>query len=184
MSTSQRRSSRVIVLGFILMGCLAGTSLAQESPSVALTKELVGLLDQAKLDAIAAKDPALGDGYVAALYFTGSQLLVVSARYSVPVLLNERLAKKEYRDIYIDLNSASVAGSKVFIVDLGADGMKAKRSESQAFDTYETSTQRLAFDGEWKAQNLTEDAYMAAYAEADAKYVKMLAALIVQAKKG
>ena len=121
---------------------------------------------------------------MAALYFTGSQLLVVSARHPFPCCSMRGWPRRSTRDIYIDLNSASVAGSKVFIVDLGADGMKAKRSESQAFDTYETSTQRLAFDGEWKAQNLTEDAYMAAYAEADAKYVKMLAALIVQAKKG
>ena len=68
------------------------------------------LLDQAKLDAIAAKDPAANDAFVAALYFPGSQLLVVGARYQVPMLLNERIAKKEYREVYTDLNSACVAG--------------------------------------------------------------------------
>jgi len=121
---------------------------------------------------------------VAALYFPGSQLLVVSARYAVPVLLNEQLAKKNYKEIYIDLNSASVAGSKAFVVDLLTDGLKAKRAEGQAYDTYESPKRRVAFDGDWKAQKLTEEEYMAAFAEADEAYARMLTALITQAKKG
>ena len=185
MSTSQRGTCRVVVLAFLLIGCVARTTVAQEEgKSVALAKELVTLLDNAKLDAVAAKDSAGSDGYVAALYFSGSQLLVVSARYSVPVLLNEKLAKKDYREVYIDLNSASIAGSKIFIVDLGADGLKARRSEGQPFDTIETATARTAFDSDWKAQKLTEDEYNAAFTDADGKYSKMLTALIAQAKKG
>jgi hypothetical protein len=184
MSTSQRRSCRVIILAFFLIGCVAGAAVAQEPKSVALAKELATLLGQAKLDAIAAKDPSQSDSYVAALYFAGSQLLVVSARYSVPVLLNEKIAKKDYREIYIDLSSASVAGTQMFIVDLGADGLKPRRSEGQPFDTFETATKRLAFDSEWRAQKMTEDQYMAAFADADEKYAKMLTALITQAKKG
>lgn len=184
MCTSQRRSWRVFMLVFCLIGCVAGAAVAQEPKSVALAKELVTLLDQAKLEAIAAKDPSQSDSYLAALYFTGGQLLVVSARYSVPVLLNEKLAKKDYREIYIDLNSASIAGTKVFIIDLGADGLKPKRSEGQPFDTFETMTKRVAFDSEWRAQKMTEDQYMAAFADCDEKYAKMLTALIAQAKKG
>ncbi len=183
MSTSQHRSSRVVIVVFVLLGCLAATGVAQESQSAAVTKQLTDLLDQAKLDAIAAQDPTQSDGYVAALYFAGSQLLVVSAQYSVPVLLNERLEKKEYRDIYIDLNSASVAGTKVFVVDLGADGLKAKRVSGQPFDTYETAKARFAFDNDWEAQKLTEEAYMAGFTEADGRYTKMLTALVTQAKK-
>jgi hypothetical protein len=163
---------------------MTGAAVAQEPKSVALAKELTALLDQAKLDAIAAKDPAQTDGYVAALYFTGSQLLVVAAKYSVPILLNEQLAKKNYREIYIDLNSASIPASKVFILDLGAEGLKPKRNDAQSFDTYETPKRRLAFDGDWKAQKLTEDEYMKGFAEADDAYARILAALIVQARKG
>jgi len=62
------------------------------------------------------------DVFVAALYFPGIQLLVVSGKYTVPQLLTERVNKKEYRDVYLDLNGASVAESKVFIEDPGADG--------------------------------------------------------------
>src|SRR5688572_1633223 len=80
---------------------------AQESKSSALAKLLSATLDAAKLDSVAAKDPASPDGFCAALYFGGAQLLVVSAKYPVPQHLLERLAKKEYRDVYLDLNGAA-----------------------------------------------------------------------------
>ena len=57
-------------------------------------------------------------------------MMVVSAKYSVPQLLDDKLAKKDYRDVYIDLNSASIPETKIFIEDLGADGLKAKREEN------------------------------------------------------
>ncbi|HEY3380514.1 MAG TPA: hypothetical protein VGK32_02035, partial [Vicinamibacterales bacterium] len=83
---------------FLLACCLllgaSGIVAAQELKSAPLAKELAQLLDTAKLDAVAAKDPSTADGFVAALYFPGSQLLVVSARYAVPPLLAEKIAKK------------------------------------------------------------------------------------------
>ncbi len=173
------------ILALLLLSACAATAVAQESKSAPLAKELAALLDQAKLDAVAAKDPASPDTYVAALYFSGSQLLVVSARYSVPVLLNEKLAKKDYKEIYIDLNSASIAGTKLFVVDLLAEGLKSRRADdNKSYDTFETPKQRLVFDGDFKAQKLTEEEYLKAFADADAAYAKMLAALITQAKKG
>ena len=115
----------------ILIVSLSSTAFAQESKSASLAKQLAAALDAAKLDSIAAKDPTAPDIFCAALYFPNSQLLVVSAKYTVPQLLNDRLNKKEYRDTYIDLNSASVPASKVFIQDAAADGLKAKISENQ-----------------------------------------------------
>src|ERR1043166_2123255 len=79
---------------------------AQESKSAPLAKQLAAALDGAKLDSVAAKDPSAPDVFFAALYFPGVQLLVVAGKYSVPQLLTERLAKKEYRDTYLDLNGA------------------------------------------------------------------------------
>src|SRR5258706_6446881 len=107
----------------------AATSPAQDSKSSSLAKQLAAALDAAKLDSIAAKDPAGSDVYVGALYIPGFQLLTVSAKYSAPILLDGRLGKKEYRDVYIDLNSASTPGSKFFVEDLGLDGLRAKRDE-------------------------------------------------------
>ncbi len=179
MNSCVRHYSGLLLL-FLLAFALASPVAAQEPQSAALAKQLAALLDQAKLDAIAAKDtPA--DTYVAALYFPG-QLMVVSAKYSVPVILNEKLAKKEYRDIYNDLNGAPVPGTRVLVMDLGADGLKPKKDN--VFDTFEAGGKTWAFDGDWKAQKLTEDDYMKAFADADGRYAKMLQALIAQVKKG
>jgi len=171
------------LLAMVIVSGAAGTASAQTSTSAPLAKELTALLDARQIDSIAAKDPSGPDQFIGALYFPNLQLLVVSARYSVPQLLNERLGKREYRDIYIDLNSASVRGSKVFIEDLKCDGLLATREENQPFDMYERDTKRISFDGDWKKQDLSEDAYMRTFTEADAAYARLLSALIQEAKK-
>ena len=170
-------------LAVVLVLSISAAALAQESKSAPLAKQLAAALDAAKLDSIGAKDPASADVFVGALYFPGTQLLVVSAKYAVPLYLNDRLAKKEYRDMYLDLSSASVPATKVFIEDLGADGLKAKRIEGQPYDSYELAGKRTAFDGDWKKQNLSEDEYMKAFAVADDRYAQMLTALLAQVKK-
>lgn len=167
----------------VLAISLAATASAQDSKSTSLAKQLAAALDAAKLDSIAAVDPAKPDTFVAALYFANTELLVVSAKYAAPQLLQERLAKKEYRDTYIDLNSASVTDSKMFIEDLGADGLKAKREENQPFDAVESAGKRTAFDGEWKKQKLSEQEYMQAFTNADTRYAELLATLLAQLKK-
>ncbi|PYR03646.1 MAG: hypothetical protein DMF97_01480, partial [Acidobacteria bacterium] len=118
-------------LAIVLLLSVAATVAAQESKSAPLAKQLAAAMDAAKMDSIAAADPTQPGTFVAALYFANTQFLIVSAKYTVPQLLNDRLTKKEYRDVYIDLNSASVPESKVFIEDLAADGLKAKRDENQ-----------------------------------------------------
>jgi hypothetical protein len=161
---------------------IAPAASAQEGKSAALAKQLAAALDAAKLDSIAAKDPTAPDMFVAALYFP-NQLLVVAAKYTAPQLLDARLSKREYRDTYIDLNSASVPESKIFVQDAGADGLKAKREEGQAFDSYETAGKPMVFDGDWKRQKVSEQDYMKAYTAADDRYSAMLAALLAQMKK-
>lgn len=170
-------------LGSVLAMSVAAPALAQESKSAPLAKQLTAALDAAKLEAIAAKDPTKPDVYIGALYFAGVQLLVVSAQYAVPQYLEEKLAKKDYREIYLDLNSASVPESKIFFEDLGADGLRAKREENQRFDTYEGSGKRVMFDSDWKKQKLSEDEYMKAFSAADDRYSQMLAALLAQLRK-
>jgi hypothetical protein len=179
--TWTRWAASLIVLLSVLV--LPSVLLAQDSKSAILAQELTALLDKNKLDAIAAKDPSAPDLYVAALYFQGSQLLVASARYAVPSILNEKLAKKDYREVYTDLNSASVAGSLVLVMDMGANGLQPKREETRV-DTCDMGTRSLLFDGDWKRMQLaSEEDYNKAFADADARYAKMLAALIAQAKK-
>jgi hypothetical protein len=183
MDRSARHSSGLVLLALLLLLFSVATVGAQEqSLSAPLAKQLTTLLESAKLDSVAAREASSADTYVAALYFPG-QLMVVSAKYSVPVLMNQKLEKKDYKDVYIDLNSACIANTKILVMDLGADGLKATRDEGKPFDTYETSAKPLAFDGDWKAQRLTEAEYMKAFAAADAQYARMLQALIAQLKK-
>ncbi|MBZ5558962.1 MAG: hypothetical protein LAO77_16945 [Acidobacteriia bacterium] len=176
---------RVVFGSLVVLTALsiAAPAPAQESKSSALAKELATTLDAAKLDSIAAKDPSAPDVFVAALYFPGVQLLVISAKYTAPQLLNERLAKKEYRDTYIDLSSASVPASKAFVEDLGADGLKPKHDDNKAPDTFELAGARTVFDGDWKKQKMAEADYMKAFSSADDRYTQMLTALVAQAKK-
>jgi type II secretory pathway pseudopilin PulG len=167
----------------VVLSALSTTSFAQDSKSGPLAKQLAAALDGAKLDSIAAPDPSDPGTFVAALYFANMQLLVVSAKYTAPLLLSAKVEKKDYRDVYIDLNSASVPESKTFIEDLGADGLKAKRDENQPFDTFEHAGKRTVFDSDWKKQKLSEQDYMKAFSGADDEYSKILTALLAQLKK-
>ena len=134
---------------------------AQES--AALAGELVELLNAAQLDAIAARDSEGVDRYVAALAFPG-QLLVVSARYEVPMYVEEKISNGDYREVYLDLNGAAIPDTKVLITDVGADGLTV---EDGGVDMVDTGSGPALFDGD---------------AEADAQYARMLKALIAQAR--
>jgi hypothetical protein len=175
--------TRVAVCFLVVGFFVAAPASAQDSKSGPLAKQLAAALDAAKLDSVAAKDPSAADTFIAALYFPGAQLLVVSAKYTAPQLLDARLSKKEYRDTYIDLSSASVPESKVFVQDALADGLKAKHEDNTPFDIYETAGKPMMFDGEWKKQKLSEQDYMKAFSAADDRYSSMLSALLEQLKK-
>ena len=165
-----------------IMLAAPGAALAQEAKSPELVKQLTQLLDQKKLDSIATADPQNLGTYVAALYFAGSQLLVVTGKYAAPPLLNEKIGKKDYRDVYIDLSSASVAGSKVFVMDMNADGLVARPGENQGMDTFENGTKQYTFDGDWKKAKMSEADYTKAFADADVAYSHALELLLAQLK--
>jgi hypothetical protein len=181
---TRTRANVAAVFVFLALICWAFPLSARQnnSKSAAATKELTAILDAAKLDSIAAADPADPSSYVAALYIAGSQLLVVSAKYSAPPLLAAKMKSKDYRDIYIDLSSASVAGTKVFIIDQNADGLMSKPGDSGA-DSWEAGKQQVTFDGEWRKAKLSEEEYMKAFSTADERYVKIIALLTAQAKQ-
>lgn len=158
-------------------------TLAQEPKSAALAKQLATAMDAAKLDSLAAKDPAGPDTFVSVLYINGLQLLTVGAKYSAPQLLDEKIGKKDYREVYIDLQSSATPGSKFFVEDLGMDGLKPKRDGDQPFDSVEINNKRTSFDGEWKKQQLSEQDYLKTHQAADERYVQMLTILLAQVKK-
>lgn len=169
-------------LAALLVVAAAPAALAQDSKSTTLARQLASALEAGKLDCIAAKDPDAPDRFVAALYFPGS-LLVVSGRYAAPQLLADRLTRKEYRDVYMDLNGAASPESKIFIQDPGADGLKSKRDDNQAFDIVDIAGKQTMFNSDWKAQKLSEQDYLKTFGDADERYSKILTALLAQLKK-
>ena len=131
-----------ILLG--LVGAHVGVPPASaQDDSAELARSLASLMTDRELGALAAKDPSESDRYVATLAFPG-QLLVVSARYEVPVLLDQKIENGDYREVYIDLNAASVAGSKVLVTDVGADGF----GTGGAADVFDDGATVLRLDGD------------------------------------
>jgi hypothetical protein len=184
----QTKSQPARTLGRFLAASVAALTLtapafAQESRSAAAARDLSDTMDRLKLDSIAAADPGNPGTFVAALYFQGAQLLVVSAKYAAPTLLVDKIAKKDYRDTYIDLNSASVAGTKVFIMDQGANGLVGRPEDDQPADTWEQDNKTMSFDGEWRKAKLSEEEYMKTFSTADERYARILTLLAEQAKK-
>ena len=155
---------------------------AQEPRTAALAKELTSLLTQRKLDSIAARHPAAGDQFVAALFFPG-QLLVISAKTSAPAVVNEKLIRREFRDVYIDLNSASIPESRVMITDSGADGLKPRREPNGPIDMQDAAGKGIRFDGNWREDKMSEQDYMKMFSQADEAYFSALQALVAELKK-
>jgi len=183
MTTNLRRTS-CLLIGLLVMVVMSSAAYAQDAKSVALVKELSQVLDAKKLAAIAARDAADPEFYVAAMYFSGSQLLVVGAKYSPAVLLDGKLLKRDYQDIYIDLNSAAKAGTKVFVEDAGADGLKPDHENNKGADSVEQGGKQTKFDEDWKKEQKLSDAdYQKAFADADKLFCRLLTALIAEARK-
>ena len=166
--------------GVLVALLCAAPAWAQESKSAALAKELVSALDTAKTGSVAAKDASSPDAFVGALYLPKLQLLTIGAVYKAPAILEERLKKKEYREVYVDLNSASERETRAVITDLGSNGLSARPEGDQPADSYEVAGRVIVFDRDWRRQKLSEEEYMKLFAEAEARYSSMLSALIKQ----
>lgn len=169
----------LVVLGAVALAS-ADSLVAQMPKSAALAQELVKLLEAGKLDSIAAQDASEPDRFVAALYFPGT-LLIVSGSYPVPQLLTSRLEMMEYRDVYIELNGASPPESRVFVQDVGANGLVSERDGADSIER--GGMGNLVFNRDWRAQKIgSEEEYEKRYAEADAAYARLLAALLEVAR--
>lgn len=165
-----------------LPGIPSATAFAPPSAAVSQSADaaarLTALLDATKLDAVASRDPDQPGNFVAALYFPGSQLLVVSGPYSQPALLDKRIAAREFKDVYLDLSTALSHDGQFFVMDMLADGLRPACERDQPFDsTTRNGSGQVEFDGNWKRQQLTEKAYEARFTEDDARYGHLLASL-------
>ena len=130
-----------------------------------------------KLDSVAGQ---YADQVVGALYIQGTQLLVVTGKSSTH--FDPMLKQKAYRDVYIDLNGIPDA-TKVFISDLGADGLHFKRENNRPFDSVDIGGKTISFDGDWGKAKISEQEYTKTWQSYDDRYSQLLQALIATLKK-
>ena len=178
MTRTIRRLSGIALAAILLLATAAS---AQDSKSATSVTELVKMLDSMKLDSFAVKGASPNE-YVGALYFPGSQLLVVSAKFDTPWRADSLLEMKNYRDLYIELNSASVPQSKVFVSDLSANGLRSKK-DGTVYDTADIGGKTFNFDGDWKKAKITEGDYSKTYSTSDQQYMQMIQMLLAGLKK-
>ena len=150
-----------------------------ESKSAPLAKELVDLLVKNNITSVAARDPIERDRFIAALFYPG-QLMVITGKYSVPVLLDEKISFDKYMDVYVELNGAAVPESKIFIEDQFANGLVA--TKNTPFDSWVVGEKATLFDGDHRKAKLSRDEYRKLMSDADQQYAKLLELLIAEAK--
>jgi hypothetical protein len=172
-------SHRFFVLALISLTIGASPVRGESSRSAGPAQRLLDTLQQKQLRHIAAQDPSEPGRYVAAMLVGDGQLLVVSARYAQPALMNERLYRADYEGVYRELAAAGERDGKMFVQDLGRPGLAVRREQDEPYDVvYDAVVKRTAFDGDWKAQKLSKDEYMTACETADERYAKALERLV------
>jgi hypothetical protein len=175
---------RRCVLTLALAACCGLSPVwGQAQSSASLVTELITLLEQHHLQTIAARPQSGQDLFVAALYIPKSELLTVSAHYTVPVLLQEEIYAHKYQDAYADLNSAAARTGKLFVEDLGADGLTPTAGPDGRFDIIDQEiARRTLLNGKWKDQQLSAEEYRRRFDAAESRYVQALTALIQELK--
>jgi hypothetical protein len=168
----------VVAFAFVALG-------AQEpSQSAVPAASVKARLEQLKMDSIAARDPDEAGRYIAALYVQDSQLLVITAPYRVPAVLDKLIASGNYMEAYLNLQAVADHKGHFFVVDSLADGLRKLPAVDQPFDsTTIDGSVMVMFDGKWDAQKLNEGAYNAMFEKDDVRYARMLTILSNELKK-
>jgi hypothetical protein len=177
-------SASMFLLTILVILGVPGEGAAQHFLSPGAAPGLVQALNVAGLESIAAADPAEPGTFVAALHLQGSLMLVVSARHPSVEALTQRIAARQYRDVYLDLQGTPTPQHKFFVQDSGADGIANARSEGGGVDVlYEDGVTQTLFNGQPKAQKLTPAQYSSRLAAADARYAHLLTLLTAAARE-
>lgn len=171
------RTSALFMITVVLL--IPANVSAQESATQASVRAFIALLERAKTDSFAVKVDGDSDLYVSAMYVPDSQLLVVSGRYPNPAAIDARIAARDYRGAYGDHNASTLREGKLFVMDMQANGLADRAGEGQPFDiVYQDGVTTTMFNGNWRAQKLSERDYRDRFAAVDKRYAEMLARLI------
>jgi hypothetical protein len=159
-----------IALGVLLYSAVGRA----QAPPAATVEQLVGLLTQHQRESVAAQHPADPGRFVAALHLPGSQLLVISAKYSVPVLLKEHILNGRDREVYAELHSRADLEGRFFVQDFGADGLRDGTPSKPTDLTWRDGTVKTIYNGDWRAQDLSERDYRERLRTDSAEYAKLI----------
>lgn len=165
------------LLCVFVVAAIGSTTAAQagrDASSVARAAELMSLMQAKGLQTFAVRVSDQPDQFAAVMAFPEVQLLVVAARHANPDWLAAQVAQKRFGEVYSELQSATSQDSRIFIQDLGGDGLGGRAGVDVL---YERGVQTL-FDGNWKRAKLSREAYDTRLAAADKRYSELLDALI------
>jgi hypothetical protein len=152
---------------------------AEEAASPALVKQLTMLLNERKADTFAAEYPGEPGRFAAVLYLPGSQVLAITAPYAAADHLRHRIASGQYRDVYADLSAAPDRRDRLFVEDLLANGLHPAREDQRPYDiTWRDGVLRTDYDGNWKRQQLSREAYLMRFTQDEGEYAALLKVLI------
>jgi hypothetical protein len=143
-------------------------------------------LDAEALKAFAAEDTDDPGRFVAAIY-VGGHIFAISAVHPAAAFVRQEIATGNYRDVYAVLSTSSHTQGRLFVEDYGTPGLQPRREPNQPFDiTRRDATDQTAFDGNWRAQRLSEAEYHRRFATDERQYEEMLRVLTtaLQKRKG
>lgn len=159
----------------------SATMAAAQDTTTAAT-QVAAALNAGHLNAFAAEDPNNPGRFVAALY-VGGHILAMAGTYPDPSFLRQRIAAGDHKQAYIDLSSARNRQGRLFVEDYGAPGLRSTRGANEPFDiTSHDGSRRTLYNGDWRAQKLSEAEYHQRFAADDREYRNMLSVLVAALK--
>jgi hypothetical protein len=170
---SVRHLAAVVLLAGGTLAVPRNSAAAEPSPKAA--SALVEMMKSRGLEAVAAQDPANPDHFIAAMLVPDVQLLVVAGKAAAPDYLRSQIAGRQFRDVYAALYAGAVADTKLFFQDMGSDGLNPASGNIDIM--YEHGTKQTIFNGDWKAQKMSRNAYEEKQQKADAEYSRLLTLL-------
>jgi hypothetical protein len=98
--------------------------------------------------------------------------------------VRQEIAAGNYRQVYSILSTSAHKEGRMFVEDYGALGLRPSREPNEPFDiTRRDGTRQTLFDGNWRAQKLSEAEYRQRFAADEREYDDMLQVLAAALRK-
>jgi hypothetical protein len=178
---SERHVGMAVALAaLLLLGMVPLEAERLELKSPGLVGQLVQVMSERRLNAIAVQHPSEPDRYVAARLFPGVQLLVITARSSAKDYIQSQLTPTGYANVYSALQHGTPE-SKLFIQDMGSDGLRGLDGGT-ADIVYVRGKDQHVLNGDHKAADMSRNDYAKLVGDLDRQYAELLSLLVRAAR--